>query len=681
VAATAAALTVAQRMGAPGPALLAVAAAGLAGVAWALRRQGQALAGPLYFYDLLRLARRGRSTLLRCAYALLLFGGLYLVYQHHFPHEPLLTRPFEAATLLPLADLARFAGGFAIAILALQGIAVVVLTPAYLAGAVAEERDRRTLDLLFTTHLTDREIVLGKLLSRLTHLAGVLLAGLPILSLLQLWGGVELSVLLAGFAVTGLTLLSVGSISILFSVVCRSSVAAVLSSYAVVLLINVGCLPVPGCFISSPLAFLLVVERQLGVDLLHMAILGPGFESLSPGPAGTGVSVLQLAAMVFGYAVVHGAIALICIKAAIDNLRGQPRFDPGVRHGVRVTGGWGTEPVPVVITLGRPRPRPSPRRTEGWDPEPPPRWLQPKPPERVRYRVSDPPLLWKEVYHGAGQTAGWPFWAVYGTALGAGLFLFVLALWLAGPWNWPTGKAVTFNEGAYPFVRDGVNPVLRVLGILLATAWCLGVAWRAAGSISRERERRTLVGLLTLPTDRQAVVNAKWLGGILRFRWLGYVLAAVWTVGLLTGALHPAAVPLLALATVVHVAFLASLGVWLSLVSRNSLWANLSMAMVLLLMFIGPWVAVMYNNLLGGTWGGPQDWWDNFGQIGLNPPRAWWFLGFSWDDFREDVLGGEGPLRGPLGATLAGLGWYAVGAGVLWLGACRRFRREQAGAG
>src|SRR5262249_18731046 len=127
-------------------------------------------------------------------------------------------------------------------------------------------------------------------------------------------------------------------------------------------------------------------------------------------------------------------------------------------------------------------------------------------------------------------------------------------------------------EAMYPFVRDDVNPVLRVAGILLAAAWCLGVAWRAAGCITREREARTLGPLLTLPTDRAAILTAKWLGGPLRYRWLAYVLAAVWTLGLLTGAFHPAAVPLLAAAVAVTVAFLASFGVWLSLNSRNTLW-------------------------------------------------------------------------------------------------------------
>jgi ABC-type transport system involved in multi-copper enzyme maturation permease subunit len=661
VVATAAGLTVAQRMAAPGPVLLAIAAAGLAGAAWVLRRQGQALAGPLFFYDLLRLARRGRSTLLRGAYALLLFGGLYLVYRHHFPHEPLLTRPFESHAMLPLADVGRFGAGFAVAILALQGIAVVVLTPAYLAGAVAEERDRRTLDLLFTTHLTDREIVLGKLFSRLTHLAGILLAGLPILCLLRLWGGVDLSVLLGGFAVTGPTLLSVGSVSIMCSVLGRTSLTAILSSYALVLTIGVGLLPVPGCFASSPLAFLLLLERQLGVNVLHQACLGWGdIRGPDAAPAAVSLSGLQVAGMVFDYAVVHGVIALLSLRAAIEHLRGDPpafrrlRRAPVLPHGaVRVVGGW--DPQEPAVQDEAPVPSRPPDARPG----------------RVRYPVSDRPLLWKELYHGATPMAGSSAWAVYGTALGLGLLppLFVMVL------------ALPFTvEAAYPIVRDGVNAVLRAWTILLAAAWCLGAAWRTAGSITRERERRTLVGLLTLPTDRAAVVSAKWLGGVLRFHLLGVCLAAMWTGGLLTGALHPAAVPLLAMAIAVHVAFVASLGVWLSVVCRKTLWAYLGMALVLLLVVVGPWAEYLYRNPPGGSWGG-QGRWAEFAQIGLDPPRTWWFLGFSWVDFRNEVLEGQGPLRGPLGAALAGLGCYAAAAGVLWLLACWRFRREQAGGG
>ena len=51
--------------------------------------------------------------------------------------------------------------------------------------AVADEKDRRTLDYLLTTDLGDSEIVFGKLIARLATLSLILLTGLPIFSLLQ----------------------------------------------------------------------------------------------------------------------------------------------------------------------------------------------------------------------------------------------------------------------------------------------------------------------------------------------------------------------------------------------------------------------------------------------------------------------------------------------------------------
>src|SRR5262249_3996716 len=143
--------------------VIATAMLGLLLAAWALRRRGAEAAGPMFFYDLLRLSRRGRSTLLRCSYAVFLLAGLYLVYWNRFPVEAEFGNLFRLRPRVRLDELARFAGTFATSIFALQSAAVMVLTPAYVAGAIAEERERRTLELLFTTHLTDREIVLGKL--------------------------------------------------------------------------------------------------------------------------------------------------------------------------------------------------------------------------------------------------------------------------------------------------------------------------------------------------------------------------------------------------------------------------------------------------------------------------------------------------------------------------------------
>src|SRR4029079_3567954 len=94
---------------------------------------------------------------------------------------------------------------------------VVLLTPAYVAGAIAEEKDRRTLEFLMGTDVRNREIVLSKLLSRLANVTLFLLTGLPILSILQFVGGVDTELMLSGFAVTGVTMLALARVSILFS--------------------------------------------------------------------------------------------------------------------------------------------------------------------------------------------------------------------------------------------------------------------------------------------------------------------------------------------------------------------------------------------------------------------------------------------------------------------------------
>jgi hypothetical protein len=220
--------------------VLALLFAALAFGLTALRRGTGPLVGPLFFYDLVRLARKGRGTALRIAYGAVLLVGLGLVYQDSFPQHDLFR--LDPGPGVSLADQARFAERFVVALLVIQNAAVLVLTPAYLGAAVAEEREHRTLDLLFTTPLRNREILLGKFFGRLLHLGAVLLVGLPVLSLAQLWGGVDVAILAAGFASTAFTLLSVGSLSLLCSVHARTGLGAAVAAYALAAFPTLGCL-------------------------------------------------------------------------------------------------------------------------------------------------------------------------------------------------------------------------------------------------------------------------------------------------------------------------------------------------------------------------------------------------------------------------------------------------------
>src|SRR5207237_10306646 len=118
-----------------------------------------------------RTARRSRLALLRAGYAFLLLVVLFLVYTHSFGRDVVggLAGIMDEQTVSP-GQIANFAARFFHTFLVVQFLTVLVLTPAFTAGAVAEEREKGTLPLLLTTQLLSREIVLGKLGSRLGHL-------------------------------------------------------------------------------------------------------------------------------------------------------------------------------------------------------------------------------------------------------------------------------------------------------------------------------------------------------------------------------------------------------------------------------------------------------------------------------------------------------------------------------
>src|SRR5262249_41568377 len=151
--------------------------------------------------------------------------------------------------------MAKFTEEFVGLFLFVQMSAIVLLTPAFTAGAVAEGRQRRPLGWLLTTHPTAAQIVLGKFAARLAHLFGVLLTGLPILALLPLWGGVAPGRIVDGFALTALTTVSLSALSIWLSVRSRTTRGAMAATYA---LAATACF-CPFCLCASPFAALLAV--------------------------------------------------------------------------------------------------------------------------------------------------------------------------------------------------------------------------------------------------------------------------------------------------------------------------------------------------------------------------------------------------------------------------------------
>jgi ABC-type transport system involved in multi-copper enzyme maturation permease subunit len=551
--------------------------------------------GPLFYYELVRLARRGRGTLLRCAYALALLAALAFAYLDAFPSYALFDLMFGGPSA-PARRLNYVGSQFTYTLLMVQYAAVLVLTPAFVAGTVAGERERGTLDLLLTTPLRDRDIVLGKLGAGLAQVGGVLLAGLPVLAATLVWGGVSPSDLLAASALTGLALLSVGGLCVLFSAMAAGAPQALATSYVAV------------CGIWAPLSVL-------------------GWMTLAAFPGWTAQKVVAFASVL-----AQGLAALVLTRAAVVRLRAGGRPRDGAKRAAK----------PAA----------------------------PPPPGRPLPPVGDRPLLWKEVYADAAAqdavSTERSFREHWRGILAAVAVAAVPLTFLS--------RTYVF-EGA-PFFAGLLLMPLLIAFTFVTGGWCLATALVAAESVVGERERRTLDALLALPVPRSRVLAAKWWGAVLRPREVGYMTAAIGLPAVLCGAVHPLAALLLAASAAAYLAFFASAGLWLSVVAPTTRRAYAAAGVLVLVVFGGGWLwlepnpartrrelAALYASRPVAA---------AAADVGLNPVRAWWFLGFVG----APAAPGEGRLyevRMPAaaGGTLA----LAALAGVLWWDARRRFRR------
>jgi ABC-type Na+ efflux pump permease subunit len=124
-----------------------------------------------------------------------------------------------------------------------QSILIGLLTPAFACGAFTMERERMTFDLLLSTTLRPRAIVLGKLASSLHYILLLVVAGFPMMSFCVLFGGVSPWQVLGAAGVMLVSAVFFASIGVWFSARLRHTSAAAAASYGAVLFLSLG-LPV-----------------------------------------------------------------------------------------------------------------------------------------------------------------------------------------------------------------------------------------------------------------------------------------------------------------------------------------------------------------------------------------------------------------------------------------------------
>lgn len=187
-----------------------------------MQRPISQLLGPIFAKEIIEIARRVRYYLCRTTYAVVLLFVMYIAWEE-----------FHAMSrFMGMSNaMARFAGMVFSATSYIQYWSVYLLVPAFLCGVVAGEREEHTLDLLFITPLTDREIVLGKLFSRVAAMVCIILCGVPVLSLIMLFGGVGPESIWRLLAATMLAIFFAGSHAIYFSVITQTPMEAMARTY------------------------------------------------------------------------------------------------------------------------------------------------------------------------------------------------------------------------------------------------------------------------------------------------------------------------------------------------------------------------------------------------------------------------------------------------------------------
>ncbi|MCH8259381.1 MAG: ABC transporter permease subunit [Planctomycetes bacterium] len=113
---------------------------------------------------------------------------------------------------------------------------ICLLTPIFMAGAIAQESNRWTWDILLTTPLNSLQIVLGNLFGRLFFILALLFSTLPLFAVTQYFGGVPGESIFASYAIAGASSLLVAAIAVTMSVTRTGGRKAVFWFYASVVM-------------------------------------------------------------------------------------------------------------------------------------------------------------------------------------------------------------------------------------------------------------------------------------------------------------------------------------------------------------------------------------------------------------------------------------------------------------
>jgi ABC-type transport system involved in multi-copper enzyme maturation permease subunit len=228
--------------------------------------------GPVFACEWLTTSRRWQLYALRALAVALLGGALAVAWFSTVDSND-----------LPIRKLAAVGTSFFYALVGTQLTLVLLAAPAYTAGSVCVDKTRGTLAHLLVTDLSNAELILGKLASRSLPVAGLVLAGVPVLFSASLLGGIDPEAALGATSVTLAVALVGCTLALTLSVWGTKPQEVLLVSYlaAVLVLLAQPTVWVVSSFWSAPArpSWLLMLNPYV---VAFLPYLYPGLQALEP---------------------------------------------------------------------------------------------------------------------------------------------------------------------------------------------------------------------------------------------------------------------------------------------------------------------------------------------------------------------------------------------------------------
>ncbi|HEX8201587.1 MAG TPA: ABC transporter permease subunit [Isosphaeraceae bacterium] len=511
------------------------------------------LPGPVFAVEMVTTARRRRYYAIRVLYGMILL----LIISNGYLESSVRYRWDPARGGISGHEMSAFARSMFLAFAMTQGITILVLTPVLVAGVIADEKQRKTLHYLLASSLSGGEIVLGKLLARLLHLGVFLALGLPVVSLLTLFGGIDPWEIALTYIGTASAMFFLAALAILVSTYARRVRDAIMVAFLLELA-WLGAPPLiafglswkwPGLYgwIKPVHDWIFAVHPYTLIDVPVLGGFGPWLERFW---WMVGLQVAYGAGMV--------AWAVWRLRAVFRDQDVRWRWAAGL-------GRW----------VGRLLPRPA---------------------------CGDDAMLWKERH--VTRLRG-------GTRLVVALVTLGLFA-LGGYWlvriGWEAfGELATYGYGGVGWQqarwRREFHEFLQVCTGCLYVLAMLGAASTAASGVSAEREEDTWISLLSTPLEGEEILRAKMFGAAWGLRWLVLALVLMWAVGLAAGSVHPFGFLAVLVDLAVYTWFVVALGTFVSLRARTTVRAlgwtvglllTCNVGYLLVLILVQPESNVMY---------------------------------------------------------------------------------------